>query len=101
VCAALFFSTLIYFSMYLFTKSDPDETPTPEKLRRNKVYKICGYAMMFSILLIVVYFFLPDKVEASVKAYNPVFWLESLAVVAFGISWLTKGEAISPLNDDA
>ena len=101
VFAALFFTTLIYFSMYLFTKSDPDETPTPEKLRRNKVYKICGYAMILSIVFIIVYFALPDRVEASVEAFNPVFWLESIAVVAFGISWLTKGEAISPLNDDA
>jgi hypothetical protein len=25
---------------------------------------------------------------------NPVFWLESLAVEAFGVSWLTKGETI-------
>jgi len=26
--------------------------------------------------------------------FKPVFWLEALSVVSFGVSWLTKGEAI-------
>ena len=26
--------------------------------------------------------------------FSPLFWLEAVAVVAFGVSWLTKGEAI-------
>lgn len=97
--ATLFFATLIYFSLYLFTKSDPNEAPTPEKLRRNKLYKICGYAMIVSIALIIVYFILPDSIKLPIKSRNPVFWLESIAVIAFGISWLTKGEAISILQD--
>ena len=25
---------------------------------------------------------------------EPIFWLESVAIVAFGLSWLTKGETI-------
>jgi hypothetical protein len=25
-----------------------------------------------------------------------VFWAETIALVAFGVSWLTKGEAIYP-----
>jgi hypothetical protein len=29
-----------------------------------------------------------------VKGYHPVFWLEALAIFAFGTSWSTKGEAI-------
>jgi hypothetical protein len=28
------------------------------------------------------------------EAYKPGYWLEALAVLAFGISWFTKGEAI-------
>ena len=30
----------------------------------------------------------------SLLKLNPVFWLESLAIVAFGVSWFVKGEAI-------
>jgi len=32
--------------------------------------------------------------HSALQALDPVFWLETAAVLAFGISWLTKGEAI-------
>jgi hypothetical protein len=37
--------------------------------------------------------------HATIRELDPVFWLESLAVVAFGVSWLTKGEMI--LKDES
>lgn len=91
--AALLFLTLTFFSLFLFTKTDPSKRPSPEKLKRNRVYKIAGYTMAASILLILVYYRV-SIVTASLKPYHPVFWLETITVVAFGISWLTKGEAI-------
>ncbi len=97
--AALFFLTLIYLSLFLFTKTDPKRRPSKRKMQRNTIYKLCGYVMSFCILLIILNSFLPDKVASYVSSYRPVFWLESTAVVAFGISWLTKGEAI--LKDEA
>jgi hypothetical protein len=92
--AALFFLTLIYFSLFLFTKTDPNKSPSRRKLQRNKVYKACGYTMGICILLIAIYSFLPDTMASLLEAYKPVYWLEALAVLAFGISWFTKGEAI-------
>ncbi len=97
VFAALFFLTLIYFSRFLFTKTDPTRTPTSQKVKRNKVYKACAYIMALCIILIVIYFRLPEG--SPVEAYKPVFWLEAIAVVTFGVSWLTKGGAI--LKDPA
>ncbi len=94
VFGALFFLTLIFFSLYLFTKTDPRGQPTPEKLKRNLVYQICGYTMAVCLLLILVYFLLPKASAASLKTLNPVFWLETVALLAFGVSWLTKGEAL-------
>jgi hypothetical protein len=32
--------------------------------------------------------------DSAVQALHPVFWLESTAVIAFGVAWLTKGEMI-------
>lgn len=93
-CALGFFVTLIIFSLFLFTKTDPNKTPSKEKLRRNKVYRACGYIMLICILLVAIYKILPESTVSSLKEYKPVFWLESIAVIAFGISWLTKGEAI-------
>ncbi|UCD06669.1 MAG: DUF998 domain-containing protein [candidate division WOR-3 bacterium] len=92
--AALFFLTLIYFSLRLFTKTDPDKPPSSRKIQRNRVYKVCGYAMLICILLIAVYIILPDSVASAFEPLNPIYWLEALAVLFFGISWFTKGEAI-------
>jgi hypothetical protein len=92
--AALFFLTLIYFSLFLFTKTGPNKSPSKRKLQRNKVYKACGYTMGICILLIAIYSFLPSKMASLLEEFEPVYWLEALAVLAFGISWFTKGEAI-------
>lgn len=98
IFAGLLFLTLTYFALCLFTKTDPSRSPGKKKLLRNKIYKLCGYTMLVSILLIAVHQFLPDAVRESLKAYTPVFWLETSAVLAFGISWIVKGKAI--LNDE-
>ena len=92
--AALFFLTLIYFSLFLFTKTDPKKTPKKRKKQRNRVYKACGYTMGICILLIAINSFLSGSAASFLEAYKPVFWLEALAIFAFGISWFTKGEAI-------
>lgn len=91
-----FFSMLIYFSYFLFTKSDKKVLPK-KKLQRNRVYKTCGILMAICILGIIIYSLFP-----SVKDFlgdNLVFWLESVAIWSFGVSWFTKGEAIVMLND--
>jgi hypothetical protein len=90
--AALLFLTLAYFSLMLFTETDPNKTPTRQKLKRNVVYRVSGYIMLACIALIAVAALPPIK--AMVERFEPRFWLESIAIVAFGISWLTKGEAI-------
>ena len=91
--AALFFATLIVFSLFLFTKSAPGKPLTPRKRERNAAYRICGWAMVLAIALIGVYY-LTGGDSSPLAAYNPVFWLEAIAVGAFGISWLIKGEAM-------
>ena len=92
--ATLFFLTLIYFSLFLFTKTNPEKSPSRRKLQRNKIYKACGYTMGICIFLIAIYSFLPDTMVSLLEGNKPVFWLETIAVLAFGISWFTKGEAI-------
>jgi protein-S-isoprenylcysteine O-methyltransferase Ste14 len=92
--ASLFFLTISYFSLFLFTKTDPSKTTTRKKRQRNTVYRICGYTMLTAIALILVYSIAPDSAVAGLKKFHPVFWFESIAVEAFGIAWMTKGEAI-------
>jgi hypothetical protein len=94
VFAASFFLTLAYFSLFLFTKTDPKKIPSAEKLHRNKIYKICGYTMLICILLMMINTLLPEKWKVSLISCDPIYWLESLAIIVFGISWLVKGETI-------
>lgn len=89
--AAAFFLTLSYFCLRLFRLSG-DKPKTPQKLLRNKVYAACGGIMLGCIALLLVYgLFLRDT---PVQALDPVFWLETTAILAFGVSWLVKGEAL-------
>ncbi len=92
VSAAGLFLTLSYFCLFLFTKTTPGGTPTPEKRDRNKIYVVCGVIMLACIVLVAVYhMFLANTGISRIK---PVFWLETFAMWAFGFSWFIKGETL-------
>jgi len=93
-CAALFFVTLAFFSLILFTKTHPDKPPSKRKQYRNRVYKTCGYTMISCLLLMIILSIIPEDRTDILERYHPVFWLEALAIMAFGVSWFTKGGAI-------
>ncbi len=90
--AAGFFLVLSYFSLFLFTISK--EPVTPQKKIRNRIYRVCAYAMLGSMALIALYSFYLENKFPVLRDCDPVFWLETLALWAFGISWLTKGETL-------
>jgi hypothetical protein len=113
VCAAFFFLTLAYISLFLFTKTHPDNTLKPgkplgylsllmvtrtrrplerRKKWRNVIYRFCGYAIIVCIVLLGLVAI--PSLKNPVEHLHPVFWLESVAVVAFGFSWLVKGETL-------
>ncbi len=92
--AALFFTTLSYFSIILFTKSKSRDSRTKRKKKRNRIYRVCGYIMLGCIILIGVYFLPLKNRYPQLQNIKPVFWLESIALWAFGISWLVKGEVL-------
>ena len=84
------FLVLSFFSLFLFTKSAG--TRTPQKRKRNRVYITCGLVMLICLALTGIYYmFLKDTAISDIK---PVFWLESLMIWAFGISWFVKGETL-------
>lgn len=91
ISATIFFLTLAVMSLFLFTISTKP-TMTDEKKDRNKVYVACGVTMVVCIVLIAAgkFFMSPEWNNRT----SFMFWLESIAIVAFGISWLTKAEVI-------
>ena len=93
VFAGLFFGVLVVFSLFLFTRSHPQETPTRGKKLRNRVYIICGCVMIISILLAFAFIYF-NLHKTSLARLQPVFWLETTALWAFGVSWFVKGRTI-------
>jgi hypothetical protein len=90
--AAALFLTLSWFSLFQFTQTAKDVPPTLKKMQRNRIYRTCGIVMVACVAFIALYKgFLTNTPLAGLK---PVFWFESLALWAFGFSWLTKGEFI-------
>jgi hypothetical protein len=86
--ASLLFIDLALISLVLFTKGRLQ--PTMQKQKRNRVYKICGYIILTVIALVPIYNRLV-KINPEWGAYKLVFWLEWIAMTAFGFSWLVKG----------
>jgi hypothetical protein len=90
ITSGIFFAVLAYMSIFLFTKSSGDMTP--QKRKRNRIYRVCGIVMAVAVIGIPI-----DGIPAVhelVGAYKPTLILEIIALVSFGISWLTKGEFI-------
>jgi hypothetical protein len=85
VCACALFVLLAIFSLFLFTQTG-DGGMTPEKARRNQVYRGCGAVIVASIVLVVA-----SNIVDPPSSWHALFWLESVGVVAFGVSWLVKG----------
>lgn len=95
VFAALLFTMLAIMALR-FSKTNPDSAPTSQKSRRNVIYRICAALIAASMLVAFVTNFLPAPIKQSMPS---LFWFEAIAVVAFSVSWLVKGETIPVLND--
>lgn len=96
--ALLYFMILIVYALFLFPMTHMDMV-TGEKMfmgrqkrKRNIVYYICGGLMTAALFTIVFYMVFLEKQYPELKSLDPIFWLESLVLVSFGISWLTKGQ---------
>jgi hypothetical protein len=110
ICAACLFTILAFFSIYLFTRTGnppfdfwrtikqvfgfikPDNSMSEEKIKRNKVYIICGLLMLVLLILTGLYKWL--WVKTAVSVIKPVLITEWLMIWAFGISWMIKGETL-------
>ncbi len=90
--AVALFLSFIVFAIWLFRKSSVPrgQDRPPEKRRRDAVYLACGIAMIVGVVWAGILLIATDE--------PPIFWPEAVAIEAFAISWLVKGEADYPVR---
>src|SRR2546428_1127017 len=83
--AVALFVSFILFAIWLFRKSNvPQRGDRPlDQRSRDGMCFACGIVMIGSVLW----------AASSILTHAPIFWPESIAIIAFAASWLTKGEA--------
>jgi hypothetical protein len=90
--AGLLFFLLAMFALFVFPQSRGGMTH--RKRIRNWVYRICGVIILVAIVLVPI----SNKVDPP-DWLHAFFWLETICVVAFGVSWLIKGGFLGILAD--
>lgn len=88
--SALFFILLGINSFFLFTLGDKEKW-TKSKSIRNGIYRACGLVIFASLLtLAILSIILGNELLATIWT----FIFETVMLLAFGISWLVKGETL-------
>jgi hypothetical protein len=83
VSAVVLLLMFAVFTLWLF-RVTPDGRPVPpDRKRRHRVYLICGVAILAGMAW----------AGWEARHGRPIFWPESLSLVAFAVSWLVKGDA--------
>jgi hypothetical protein len=87
VAAIVLFAMFAAFALWLFRLTAAGEQPDADKRWRNVVYLSCGVVIVLCIGW-AVFNGLNGK---------PIFWPESIALIAFAVSWLVKGYALKTI----
>lgn len=91
--AAVFLLCLAGMSLLVFTRTPvPLEQRGRNKRIRNRIYITCGFIMVLALLVAFVGGYLGIIPEDTYDRYRLTFWMETVAIEAFGFSWLVKGE---------
>jgi hypothetical protein len=90
LCATMYFLLQACFSFFLFPRTDPGHDPTPQKRRRNVLYRTSGIVIVTCLALVAATnLALSPQVRHETHS---LLWLESIAIWSIAASWLVKGE---------
>jgi len=88
--ATLFFVSLAIMSTVNFRRTQKVGIQGTNK--EDDFYLICGIAMIVCLLLIVIYSIWIQELNIEwLNRLQPIFCLEAVALIFFGLSWPTKG----------
>jgi hypothetical protein len=101
--AAIFLGSLAMMSLCLFTRSDTPPSKRPKSKRiRNRIYRVCAGIMFLAMIVILLGNISDTVIDSSFyNKYSLTFWMEALAVEAFGVSWIVKGRIWPDSGSDA
>ena len=83
-CAIIFFVLLSINCLFLFTKSSG--AMTKKKKIRNIIYRVCGIGMLVAIIVLAI------GVITGADIHGLVWFVEAIALMFFGIAFLTKAD---------
>lgn len=84
IFAAVLFLSFSLLSINVFTVGQQINGEVPiSMINENKIYRVCGYAILIFIILIPL----------SSFPYSTLVF-ETLSLLAFGVAWLIKGRAL-------
>lgn len=103
VAAAIVFIYLGFFCLLVLRRVIPEihglgDTLVPTKRKRNRLYFWCGIVILACVAVLA----LKGPVLGDLddwNSWNLTFWVEMLALWAFGLAWITKGRIFQRLND--
>jgi hypothetical protein len=90
VCAISFFATLAALSLFYFTRGDT--TGRPQKKARNRVFVGAGVVIVCALIAAGLGPLILGRSGSS--RLHLLFFCETAACWAFGISWLVKGQRL-------
>jgi hypothetical protein len=96
--AILLFSTLAYYCLVRFKTGATNSEVTEKERQSNGVYAVCGYLILTCMVLAGL--LKMNMVWRLIGGTRPAFYFESIALIAFGIAWLVKGESLIPEEKD-
>lgn len=101
--AAALFAGLGYASIYFFTGTSTAERGS-RKRRRDTIYRACGVAIWAAIATYGLFLAARELtpwatwvVELDRRPF--LFFVETVCLWAFGLSWLVKGDGVYGLSD--
>lgn len=98
--AGVFFFCLALLSIFQFTRGDRinNGPKTNFNTPRNMGYITYGIIILLALDALAYYFSRSQADQKILDGYNFVFWVESIGVWAFAISWLAKGRTLIGIN---
>lgn len=98
IFAVLFFISMAILCLFFFTRTNQSVisgNKMSQKSKRNIIYYLAGFILMlFPGALIGALLF--KNIFPSLNKFPLIFYCETIAIIAFGLSWLTKGNTFFP-----